>query len=206
MSNVLGEEKQVALDDDLELVGLCQKGELSAFEALVEKHQRKMLNIAFRMIGDYEAACEVVQDAFLSAHKSIRKFRGEAKFSTWLCSIVINLSKNRMKQMKTRWQREGVSIDDPIETEEGQIRRDPPSPEPSVLDQLEKKEIQAKVQACINSLEDEYREVLILRDIQGFSYDEIQDTLKIPDGTVKSRLFRARDTLKDRLKDVFGDL
>jgi RNA polymerase sigma-70 factor (ECF subfamily) len=206
MSNVLGEKKQAALDDDIELVGLCQKGELSAFEALVEKHQRKMLNIAYRMIGDYEAACEVVQDAFLSAYKSIKKFRGEAKFSTWLCRIVINLSKNRMKQMKTRWQREGASIDDPVETEEGQIRRDPPSPEPSVLEQMEKKEVQAKVQACINSLEGEYREVLILRDIQGFTYDEIRDTLNIPDGTVKSRLFRARDTLKDRLKDVFGDL
>jgi len=206
MSNVLGEKKQVSVDDDYELVGLCQKGELSAFEALVEKHQRKMLNIAYRMIGDYETASEVVQDAFLSAYKSIRKFRGEAKFSTWLCSIVINRSKNRMKQMKTRLRREGPSIDDPVETEDGQLRRDPPSPGPSVLEQLEKKEIQVKVQACINSLEGEYREVLILRDIQGFTYDEIRDTLKIPDGTVKSRLFRARDCLKDRLKEVFGDL
>jgi len=206
MSNVVGEMKQVAADDDDELVGMCQKGQLDAFEALVEKHQRKMLNIAYRMIGDYEAACEVVQDAFFSAYKAIRKFRGEAKFSTWLCSIVINLSKNRMKQMRTRLQREGPSIDDPVETEEGQLRRDPPSREPSALEQLEKKEIQTKVQACINSLDGEYREVLVLRDIQGFSYDEIRDILKIPDGTVKSRLFRARDALKDRLKEVLGDL
>jgi RNA polymerase sigma-70 factor (ECF subfamily) len=108
--------------------------------------------------------------------------------------------------MKTRWRREGASIDDPVETEEGEIRRDPPSPEPSVLERLEKREVQEKVQACINSLEGEYREVLILRDIQGFTYDEIRDTLHIPDGTVKSRLFRARDTLRDRLKDVFGEL
>lgn len=194
------------MDEDLEFVTLCQRGDVDAFRPLVEKHQKRMVNIAYRMMGDYDAACEVVQDAFFHAYKAIWKFRGEAKFSTWLCSIVINLSKNRMKQMKTRREREGVSIDDPVETDEGQIRRDPPSPEPSILDQLEKKEVQAKVQACINSLEDGYREVLILRDIQGFSYDEIQDTLKIPDGTVKSRLFRARDTLKDRLKDVFGDL
>jgi RNA polymerase sigma-70 factor (ECF subfamily) len=206
MSNVVGEMKQVAADDDDELVGMCQKGQLDAFEALVEKHQRKMLNIAYRMIGDYEAACEVVQDAFFSAYKAIRKFRGEAKFSTWLCSIVINLSKNRMKQMRTRLQREGPSIDDPVETEEGQLRRDPPSREPSALEQLEKKEIQTKVQACINSLDGEYREVLVLRDIQGFTYDEIRDILKIPDGTVKSRLFRARDALKDCLKEVLGDL
>jgi RNA polymerase sigma-70 factor (ECF subfamily) len=206
MSNVLGEKKQVAADEDYELVGLCQKGDMEAFETLVEKHQRKMLNIAYRIIGDYEAACEVVQDAFFSAYKAIRKFRGEAKFSTWLCSIVINLSKNRIKQMRARLQREGPSIDDPVETQEGQLRRDPPSREPSVLEQLEKKEIQTKVQACIKSLDDEYREVLVLRDIQGFSYDEIRDILKIPDGTVKSRLFRARDALKDCLKEVLGDL
>lgn len=206
MSNRLGEKKQVAADEDYELVGLCQKGDIDAFEALVEKHQRKMLNIAYRMIGDYEAACEVVQDAFLSAYKAIRKFRGEARFSTWLFSIVINLSKNRMKQMRIRLQREGPSIDDPVETEDGHLSRDPPSQEPSILEQLEKKEIQAKVQACINSLDVEYREVLVLRDIQGFSYDEIRGILKIPDGTVKSRLFRARDALKDCLKEVLGDL
>ena len=153
MSNRLGEKKQVAADDDDELVGLCQKGDIDAFEALVEKHQRKMLNIAYRMIGDYEAACEVVQDAFFSAYKAIRKFRGEARFSTWLCSIVINLSKNRIKQMRTRLRREGPSIDDPVETEEGQLSRDPPSQGPSLLEQLEKKEIQTKVQACIKSLE-----------------------------------------------------
>ena len=193
-------------DEDHELVGLCQKGDMDAFGALVEKHQKRMLNIAYRMIGDYEAACEAVQDAFLSAYKAIRKFRGEASFSTWLYRIVINVSKNRMKQMRIRFQREGVSIDDPVETEDGRVSRDPPTQEPSILEQLEKKEVQARVQECINSLDDEYREVLVLRDIQGFSYDEIGDILKIPDGTVKSRLFRARDTLKDCLKNILGDL
>jgi len=196
----------VEADEDHELVGLCQKGDMDAFGALVEKHQKRMLNIAYRMIGDYEAACEAVQDAFLSAYKAIRKFRGEASFSTWLYRIVINVSKNRMKQMRIRSQREGVSIDDPVETEDGRLSKDPPAQEPSILEQLEKKEVQARVQECINSLDDEYREVLVLRDIQGFSYDEIGDILKIPDGTVKSRLFRARDTLKDCLKNILGDL
>ena len=92
-----------------------------------------------------------------------------------------------------------------MDTEEGQLRSDPPDPGPSIAEQFEKKEVQAKVQACIDSLDDEYKEVLVLRDIQGFSYDEISCILKIPDGTVKSRLFRARDTLKDRLKRVLGD-
>ena len=202
----MGEEKQMTVDEDDKLLGLCRKGDVNAFEVLVEKHQKKMINIAYRMVGDYEAACDVVQEAFLSAYRAIRKFRGEATFSTWLYRIVINASKNRRKQMKNRRQWEGPSLDDPVETEDGQFKSDPPSPEPSVLDRIERKEVQAKVQACIDSLDDEYREVLVLRDIQGFSYDEIRDILKIPDGTVKSRLFRARDGLKDCLKRVLGDL
>ena len=81
-------------DDDASLVALSKKGDLNAFEALVRKHQKRMLNIAFRLIDDYEEACEVVQDAFVSAYKNIRTFRGESKFSTWLTSITVNLSKN----------------------------------------------------------------------------------------------------------------
>jgi len=164
------------------------------------------LNIAYRTTGDYEAACEVVQDAFLHAYKAIRKFRGDASFSTWLCRIVINLSKNRIKQMKTRSEREGVSLDAPVETEDGQVSHDPPSEEPSALEQMERKEVQTAVQMCINALDNDYREVLVLRDIQGLSYDEMGEILKIPDGTVKSRLFRARDALKEGLKKVFGEL
>ena len=194
------------MDEDLEFVTLCQRGDVDAFRPLVERHQKKMLNIAYRMMGDYEAASEVVQDAFLHAYKAIRKFRGEARFSTWLCRIVINLSKNRIRQMKTQSEREGVSLDAPIETEDGQVSQDPPSEEPSALEQMERKEVQTAVQMCINALESDYREVLVLRDIQGLSYDEIGEILKIPGGTVKSRLFRARDALKEGLKKVFGEL
>lgn len=206
MSKSLNVKKQMETDGDYELVCSCQKGDMDAFGMLVEKHQRKMLNIAYRMIGDYEAACEVVQDAFLSAHKSIRKFRGDAKFSTWLYRIVINVSKNRMRQIKALLQREGPSMDHPVDREDGPFRYDPPDQGPSALEQLERNEVRVKVQECINSLDDEHREVLVLRDIQGFSYDEICDILGLPDGTVKSRLFRARDALRDRLKAVFGDL
>jgi RNA polymerase sigma-70 factor (ECF subfamily) len=193
------------VDEDFEFVTLCQGGDVDAFRPLVEKHQKRMVNIAYRMMGDYDAACEVVQDAFLHAYKAIRRFRGEAKFSTWLCRIVINLSKNRIKQMKARCEREGVSLDTPIETEEGQVPHDPPAHEPSALEQMERKEVENAVQACIKALDDDYREVLILRDIQGLSYDEIAEILKIPGGTVKSRLFRARDALKEGLKKVFGE-
>ncbi len=200
------EEKQKTTDEDSELVSFCKKGDVDAFEVLVKKHQKRMLNIAYRMIGNYEEACEIVQDAFVSAYRNLKGFKGKSKFSTWLYTIVMNLSKNRLKQLKTQLHREKFSIDNPILTNDGQIKVEPASSEPSALEKLEKRDVQQKVQECINSLDDEFREVLILRDIQGFSYGEISDLLKAPEGTVKSRLFRAREAIKDCLKNVIGDL
>lgn len=200
------EEKKIITDEDYKFVSLCKKGDVDAFEVLVKKHQKKMLNIAYRMIGSYEEACEIVQDSFVSAYKAIRDFEGKAKFSTWLYTIVMNLSKNRLKQLKTQLYHEQVSIDDPVLTDDGNIKAESVSNEPSILEQLEKKEFQQKVQGCINSLDDEFKDVLILRDIQGFSYDEISKMLKIAEGTVKSRLFRSREALKICLKKVIRDL
>jgi RNA polymerase sigma-70 factor, ECF subfamily len=205
MSNNVG-EKIRAKDEDYEAVSACQKGDADAFEVLVEKYQKRMLNVAYRMTGDYEEACEIVQEAFLSAYRAIKKFRGEARFATWLYGITVNHAKNRMKQMQSRSRHELPSLDDPVETENARLAHDPPSGEVLIVEQLERKETQMKVQECINSLEEEYREVLVLRDIQGFSYEEIRDILKIPDGTVKSRLFRARDAMKHCLKRVISDL
>jgi len=111
MSNIEKENNRTAKDEDYQLVSSCQEGDIKAFEALVEKYQKKMLNIAYRMIGNYEEACEVVQDAFLSAYKAIRKFRGEARFSTWLYSITANHVKNRQKQMQIQFHREGLSLE-----------------------------------------------------------------------------------------------
>jgi RNA polymerase sigma-70 factor (ECF subfamily) len=200
------ENKQKTTDEDYEFVSLCKKGDVDAFEVLVKNHQKRMLNIAYRMVGDYEEACDIVQDAFISAYRNIKSFKGKAKFSTWLHTIVMNLSKNRLKQLKTQLLREKFSIDDPVLTNDGQIRGELASGEPSALESLERRNIQQKVQECINSLDEDFREVLILRDIQGFSYDEINDLLKIPEGTVKSRLFRAREAMKDCLKKVTGVL
>jgi len=200
------ETKQKTTDEDYEFVSLCKEGDVDAFEVLVRKHQKRMLNIAYRMIGNYEEACDVVQDAFISAYRSIKSFKGKAKFSTWLYTIVMNLSKNRLKQLRTQLHREKFSIDNPVLTNNGQIRGELASIGPSALESLERRDVQQKVQECINSLDEEFREVLILRDIQGFSYDEISDVLTVPKGTVKSRLFRAREAVKDCLKKVIGDL
>jgi RNA polymerase sigma-70 factor (ECF subfamily) len=198
--------KKQTRDEDREFVSLCQGGDVNAFEVLVERHQKRMLNIAYRIIGNYDEACEVVQEAFISAYKHIKGFKGKAKFSTWLYAICINLSKNRLRQVRTRLHREPYSVGNPIQVANGQIAGDPPSSEPSPLEQLEARDVQQKVQGCINALDAEFKEVLILRDIQGFAYDEISDMLKIPEGTVKSRLFRAREGMRDCLKQTMGDL
>jgi len=198
--------KKQTRDEDREFVASCQAGEVDAFEVLVRRHQKRMLNIAYRIIGNYEEACESVQDAFISAYKNIKGFKGEAKFSTWLYAIAINHSKNRLKRLRTRRYREAYSTNNPIPTPDGEIQGDPPSNEPTALDRLEARDVQQKVQGCINALNAEFREIIILRDIQGFSYDEISAMLKVPEGTVKSKLFRAREGVKDCLKDVMGDL
>ena len=197
MSNKVGRSH----DNDFEFVSRCQKGDGEAFGVLVERHQKKMFNVAFRMTGDYEEAAEVVQEAFFSAFRAIRKFRGEATFATWITGIVLNHSKNRLKKMKAISRYEPVSLDEVFEGP----RFDPPSGEISVEAQLEKKAIEGAVQECINSLDEEFREVLILRDIQEFSYEEISAALTIPDGTVKSRINRGRDALRKLLKRKLGD-
>jgi RNA polymerase sigma-70 factor (ECF subfamily) len=193
-------------DADAALVSSAQRGDLNAFEALVRRHQKQMLNIAFRMVDDYDEACEIVQDAFVAAYKNIKTFRREAKFTTWLTTITLNLSKNRLKQIKSRQRNIAFSLDDMVRTGDGQVAIDPPSKEPSVLDSMEKQDVRTKVQDCIKALEPDFREVLVLRDMQDFPYEDIAGMLKIRSGTVKSRLFRAREMVRDCLKRVKGAL
>ena len=198
--------EQIASDEDHELVSLCKNGDIAAFEALVKKYQKKVFNIAFRMIGNYDDACEVAQDTFVSAYRSIKQFKGMSKFSTWLHTIAVNLSKNRRRQLGTRQYHEQFSLNDPLATEEGRINVETASADPDPPERLEQKETQQKIQDCINRLDDEFREVLILRDIQGFSYEEISSMLNIAEGTVKSRLFRAREEIKQLLRKILGEL
>ena len=125
-----------AVDEDYELVSACRKGDVDAFGVLVEKYQRKTFNIVYRMMGDYEETADTVQEAFLSAFKSIRKFRGEAKFSTWLYGICVNHAKNRMKQARSRSRHEGPSLDEPVQTDDGFFVPDPPGDDPPADEQL----------------------------------------------------------------------
>lgn len=204
MSNIM--ETALSLDPDDMFVKAARNGDLDAFEGLVERNQKRMLNIAFRITGDYDDACEVTQDAFVSAFRNLAAFRGGARFSTWLAAIVINHARNRLRQVKSRRGREARSLDWPIQTPDGDLKIDPPSSEPSTVDRMEQKDRQKAVQDCIGRLELEFREVLVLRDIQEFSYEEIGGMLRIREGTVKSRLFRAREAVKECLKKVLRDL
>ena len=142
----------------------------------------------------------------MSACRGIRSFRGDSSFSTWLTAITVNLARNRLKQTRGRRCHEALSLDDPIRTEEGCIAADPPSDAASAHELLEKREIRQKVWECIGFLAPDFREVLVLRDMQDYSYDEIGTILKLASGTVKSRLSRARESIRDCLKSKLGDI
>ncbi len=205
MSKIIENPKTPEAQDDLDFVLACRKGDTEAFAVLVARHSQKALNIACRMLGDYDEACDVVQEAFLAAFRSIASFKGEAKFSTWLYRIVLNLAKNRLKLRQTLMRREGTPLVD-ADGEAGCAVCLAVSDESDPARQLERRELGTQIQACLNTLAVDYRDVLVLCDIQGLSYDEIREVLRIPDGTVKSRLSRARQAMKECLKKVIGEL
>ena len=192
--------------DDAALVEACRKGDLAAYECLVERYQRMLLNIAFRMTGVYEDACDIVQDSLIAAWQKIGDFRGDAKISTWLTAIVVNHSRNRLQQRQQRENRELYSLNAPIPGGDRDSMPDPPSDALSALEQMETAEMHRFLRRCIDALTREFREVLVLRDMQKLAYDEVAKVLQLREGTVKSRLFRARDAVKECLKKTAGAL
>ena len=192
--------------DDTALAAACRKGDTVAFECLVRRHQRMLLNVAFRITGVYEDACDVVQDAFIAAWRKISDFRGDARFSTWMTAIVINLSRNRLQQMMVQAKRTSYSLNETFPEGDCAIRPDPPSGRPSALHQMEEEELRNALNCCIEALTPEFREVIVLRDMQEMSYEEVSNVLKVREGTVKSRLFRARDAVKACIKKRLGSL
>jgi RNA polymerase sigma-70 factor (ECF subfamily) len=191
-------------DEDAALVAATRNGDLAAFETLVKRHQQRMLNVAFRITGCYEDACEVVQDAFVAAYRGLDGFRGAARFTTWLTSITANLSRNRREQLQTRRRNEPFSLNDPLPGGDGDLIPDPPAPGPSPHEQLEEEALRKQLERCIGELPPEFREVLVLRDMEEFAYEEIGTILGLQAGTVKSRLFRGRESVRDCLKKVFA--
>jgi len=178
---------------DAECVRRLQRGDTEAFSSLVERHQKAIFNLVFRMLGNYDDAAEVSQEVFLSAFRSIKSFRGDASFSTWLYRIAVNHANTRRKSV-TLWQQRTASLD-AIETKGD----DGPDP----VDSVEQKETRERVQSALNELDPGDATIILLRDLQDAPYDEVAQVLEIPIGTVKSRLHRARRALKSRLAPYF---
>jgi RNA polymerase sigma-70 factor (ECF subfamily) len=185
-----------------EVIEGCKAGDRRAFEKIVLFYQKRVFNFAYRMLGNTEEAKELAQEVFVSVFESIRDLRDGAKFDAWLKQIILNHCRNRWKYLKRRHYYNMDSIDDPIETEDGEVPKPffDPSDNPDV--HYEKKMVQEWIQKGLLRLKEDQRELIVLRDLQGHSYEEMGKLLDLPEGTVKSKLHRARMDLKDILEKV----
>jgi len=183
-------------DVDMLLVKRSQEGDVAAFEQLIKHHQVIAYNIAFRVLGNQEDAQDATQEALIKVFKNITKFKAQSQFSTWLYRIVVNTCRDYARKNRKVVT---LSTDSQINTEEGQLQREFPdeSMSPELL--YEKKELSERIQLAISTLPEQNRTVVVLRDIQGLSYEVIASILDIPVGTVKSRINRGRDMLKQYL-------
>lgn len=179
-----------------EVIESCKAGDEKAFAEIVLHSQKRVFNIAYRMLGNLEEAKDLAQEVFISVFDSIKDLREDVKFDAWLTQITLNHCRNRWKYLKRRQYFNSDSLDDPVETEDGDMPRAvcDPSDNPETL--YEKKMIQQLIQGGLQKLKEGQRELLVLRDLQGFSYEEMSELLGLPEGTVKSKLHRARVDLK----------
>lgn len=185
----------VTEQDEEQLVTSSKKGDQDAFAQLVQQHQRRVFNLAFRMLQQYEEANEVTQETFLAAWQGLPSFRGDARFSTWLYRIAYNCALKQLEQRKRDKALQVVIQAEQITATIGQEQR--------VDAALETHARQAMVQEQLSQLPAKYRIVLILRHLQEMTYEEIAEILTMPIGTIKTHLFRARNLLKERLEQ-FG--
>jgi len=203
----MGDEKQIlqAAEEDSGLVRAFQRGDRSAFDQIVLRHKNRIFNLCHWFLGDYQEANDSAQLSFIKAFRSLNRFRFESAFSTWLYRIALNTCKNRINSTAYRQKRKTISLDNPghshNETRSLDLEDDAPSP----LTRLEQMERQRVIREAIDSLQVEHKEVVTLRDIQGLSYEEIAVATGVRLGTVKSRLSRARQELKEKLRSVIND-
>jgi RNA polymerase sigma-70 factor (ECF subfamily) len=176
-----------AEQDDTALVTASQAGDQDAFALLVQRHQRRVFNLVFRMLQQYEEANEVTQETFLAAWQGLSTFRGDARFSTWLYRIAYNCCLKQLEQHKRDKALQVAIQAEHINTES---RGDA---------EQEMRERQALVREHLSMLPAKYRIVLVLRHLQEMTYEEMAEILTLPIGTIKTHLFRARNLLKERL-------
>jgi RNA polymerase sigma-70 factor, ECF subfamily len=185
---------------DIELIRAVQAGDMAAFDELVLKHKNRLFNLVYWFLGDYQDANDCAQETFIKVFKSIKNFRFESAFSTWLYRIAVNTCKNKLKSSAYRWKKKTVSLETSNSSKNGNPLSEIVNGSPTPVMALEKKERMIRIQKAINSLPEEQNQVVVLRDIQGLSYQDISDITGLNLGTVKSRLARGRLGLKNKLK------
>jgi RNA polymerase sigma-70 factor (ECF subfamily) len=184
---------------DQELVERAQRGDKTAFDLLVQKYQRKLGRLLSRMIRDQAEVEDVVQEAFIKAYRALPNFRGDSAFYTWLYRIGINTAKNYLVAMGRRPQvSTEIEVEDAENFEDGQDLRTIDTPETELMT----KQIAKTVNDTVAGLPEELRTAITLREIEGLSYEEIATLMGCPIGTVRSRIFRARETIAEKLRPL----
>jgi RNA polymerase sigma-70 factor (ECF subfamily) len=188
------------VDNTRLLVKRAQKNDRAAFEKLVEIYQNKVYTLCVRLAGNHADAQDVAQEAFIKAYRALGSFRNEADFGTWLHRITVNVWLNFRRKDSGR---QPVSLDEPYPDESGSgMQREVAATDGDPLRELEEKEFCTLVRAALDSLSGEHREVLVLREIEGYSYEETARMLGCSLGTVKSRLSRAREMMRRRMIEL----
>ena len=185
-----------ASDTDQQLVQRAQRGDLRAFDLLVLKYQGRIAALISRYVSDAGEVEDVTQEAFIKAYRALGKFRGDSAFYTWLYRIAANAAKNHLVA-KGRRPGADATIEDAEGFDEGGLLSEIASPEALAMGS----ELAEVVESALNALPDELKAALMLREFDGLSYDDIADVLGCPVGTVRSRIFRAREAIDQRVKE-----
>lgn len=185
---------------DLELVQRVQAGDTKSFDVLVLKYQHKVVNLIMRYVHDQDAAQDVAQEAFIKAYRGLKNFRGESAFYTWLYRIAINTAKNHLVSQGRRAPTTDIDADEAEQYDGESALKEYGTPEHELL----KDEIQSVVTDAIDSLPDDLRTAIVLRELEGMSYEEIAEAMDCPIGTVRSRIFRAREAIDKVLQPLLN--
>jgi RNA polymerase sigma-70 factor (ECF subfamily) len=185
-------------ENDQQLVQRVQKGDRSAFDLLVLKYQHRVLKLVGRFVNNPAEAEDVAQDAFLKAYRALPSFRGESAFYTWLYRIAINTAKNSLVATRRRPVDFDLDLQDPDQFDRHAKLKEVDTPERVLLTE----EIRQVVQGAMEQLPEDLRTAIVLRELDGLSYEEIAEAMECPVGTVRSRIFRAREAIDKRLKPL----
>lgn len=185
---------------DLELVQRVQSGDKRSFDILVLKYQHKVVNLVLRYVHDHDTAEDVAQEAFIKAYKGLKSFRGESAFYTWLYRIAINSAKNYLVSQSRRLPDSDIDAEEAEQTGGESALREYATPERELLTA----EMQHAINGAIEALPEDLRTAIILRELEGMSYEEIAEAMECPIGTVRSRIFRARESIDKVLRPLLG--